>query len=590
MDDVEQIKQKIDIASFIGEFVPLKKSGRNFKANCPFHSERTPSFYVSPERGSWHCFGCSKGGDVFSFLMEAEKIDFPDALRILAQKTGVKLTQSYQSSESQKQKERIYQIHHLLSEYFHYVLMNHPLGAKAKTYLEDRKINDKIIETFGLGYAPNAWDAQIKFLRKKGYRDEELLLAGVVVSGRRGVYDRFRGRLMFPIRDPRGQTIAFAGRVLDPTIKEAKYINSPETAIYVKGNTLYGLDVTKEEIKKKGEAIIVEGEFDMLSSFKVGIGNVVAIKGTALTEGQVNLLKRYTDKVIFALDQDLAGDQAARRGIEIADGAGLLMQVATLPSGKDPDECIKENEFLWKQAVEKTVGIYDYIISSAFKRFDPKTVEGKRRISDEVIPVLSKITNAIVLGHYIRELARELNVPEDTVMNALSRVKREKGEQKPVSVNRVSIGRQERMEETLIGMLFQLAERPLVERAFKEVEESDFSIPAFGKLFSFARENASNTLPLGSSLTDVPRELVSMFDRSLLVPVETMLDEETGMHVERLIRQIKTSALRRKIHDISTKIREKERTSTVEGEIDGLAEELARLTNDLTSFTEAKKV
>lgn len=590
MDDVEQIKQKIDIASFIGEFVPLKKSGRNFKANCPFHSERTPSFYVSPERGSWHCFGCNKGGDVFSFLMEVEKIDFPEALRILAQKTGVRLTQSYQSSETQKQKERIYQIHHLLSEYFHYVLMKHPMGAKAKAYLEDRKINDKIIETFGLGYAPNAWDAQIKFLRKKGYRDEELLLAGVVVAGRRGVYDRFRGRLMFPIRDPRGQTIAFAGRVLDQTIKEAKYINSPETAIYVKGNTLYGLDVTREEIKKKGEAIIVEGEFDMLSSFKVGVGNVVAIKGTALTDGQVNLLKRYTDKIIFALDQDLAGDQAARRGIEIADGAGLLMQVATLPAGKDPDECIKESELSWKQAVEKTIGIYDYIISSAFKRFDPKTVEGKRRISDEVIPTLAKITNAIVLGHYIRELARELNVPEDTVMNALSRVKREKGEHTPIPVNRVSIGRQERMEETLIGMLFQLEDRALVERLIKEVEESDFSIPAFGKLFSFAREHASNTLPLGSSLTDVPSELLPMFDRSLLVPVETILDEESGVHVERFIRQIKSGALRRKIHDISTKIREKERTSTTEGEIDGLAEELARLTNLLTSFTEAKKV
>ncbi len=590
MDDVTQIKQKIDITDLIGEYVPLKKGGRNFKACCPFHGERTPSFYVSPERQVWHCFGCGKGGDIFTFFMEMEKVEFAEALRVLAGKAGVQLTQSYELTQNQKQRERLFQMNHLMVEYYHYILTKHKIGEKAREYLENRRIEKRIIDLFGLGYAPNSWESQIAFLQKKGFQKEEIEQGGFSVRSDRGsFYDRFRGRLMFPLRDQRGQTLGFSGRLLDPQAQGGKYVNSPETPIFVKGNTLFGLDVTREAIKREGKAILVEGEFDFLSSFQAGVSHVVAIKGTALTEGQILLLKRFTDTIIFALDSDVAGDQAARRGIEIADQAGMFMEAVELPFGKDPDECIRENVGLWKDAIKKAVPIYDYILSSSLKRHDPTSVEEKRRIGDEVLPMIGKIANPIIAGHYARKIAEVLGVSEETILSALEKVKKST----PYHLgsltleNRSTKARHERLEEYAIALFLQLSDPVLVKRISESIEESDFSLPSLGKLFSFAKlgvKEDKTELPLSDSLKNVPAELSLIFQQALLLPIDEQFPQERrSSDVERLLSELTRFSLRRKIRTVTTNIRtleeKKEEDGEKENHLTALNEELTRLTH-----------
>jgi DNA primase len=408
VDQLEEIKRKIDIVELINEFVPLKKTGRNFKALCPFHSENAPSFVVSPERQIFKCFGCGESGDIFGFLMKTEGLEFGEALRILAKRAGVKLRR-YQPSEAEKQKTLLYEINHLASEFYHYLLASHRVGKQALQYLKvKRGIKDETIHLFKLGFAPAMWDGLQKFLvGKKGYQVEALEKAGLVIKSEkgRGYYDRFRARIMFPLEDHRSNVAGFAGRTLDPRQTEAKYINTPETLIYHKSDLLYGLKQNKEAIKKANAVILVEGELDTLSSYQVGVKNVVAIKGSALTGSQVSLLKRFTENLVLALDRDVAGDQAARRGIEVADQAGMAIKVVKLRGGKDPDEVAQKNASLWKKLVKEAMPVYDYFLDLALTRFKAKTAEGKRAIGKEMVPVLAKISDEIVRSHYIGQLA-----------------------------------------------------------------------------------------------------------------------------------------------------------------------------------------
>ena len=286
------------------------------------HSYTAASFAVA---------NCGKGGSVIDFVMENERVDFVEALTSLAEKAGVKLERRMADTPEAKLKEKIIAANHLASEYYHYLLTKHVIGEKARSYLKNRGVTEKTITSFSLGYSANSWDGLLKYLKKKGFDESLLDQAGLIVSSHRGGYDRFRGRVMFTLKDHRGNVVGFSGRLLDPDAKEAKYINTSETLVYSKSNVLYGLDVTKAAIQKEGEAIVMEGEFDVISSFQAGVGNAVAIKGSALTEGHVNLLRRFADRLILSLDSDVAGDAAARRGIEIADRAGLDLRVASMP-------------------------------------------------------------------------------------------------------------------------------------------------------------------------------------------------------------------------------------------------------------------
>lgn len=532
MDELEEIKQKIDIVNFISESLPLKKAGRNFKALCPFHGEKTPSFVVSPERQIWHCFGCQRGGDVFGFLMQMENLEFPEALEILAKRAGVKLIRSFQASEQAKLKEKIFQINHLAGEFYHWLLLNHVSGKQALDYVLGRGVGKKSIDTFSLGWAPNSWDSLMKFLSKKGYSTSELETAGLIVKTQ-NYYDRFRNRLIFTLRDQRGNVVGFAGRTLDPNVTEAKYINTPETPVYIKGNVLYGLDVTKEAIKKEDKAIIVEGEFDLISSFQAGVANVVAIKGSALTEGQTNLLKRYTQNISLALDMDVAGDAAAHRGIEVADRVGFSITVVKLPQGKDPDECVRINPGLWQKAVKQSMPVFDYFLDSSLARHGKETAEGKKKIGDEVLPILTKITNPIIQAHYLAKLAKLLGVSEEVIVQTAKKLV--KAEIRPVKTtlsSRVQAPRPELLEEMLLAMVLQ-SENPRMVMEMGDLWELTnklLTTPSVKRIFKllldFLKKDEEKKFAITDFAKTLPQELVALVDRAYLVDLDKMLDDK----------------------------------------------------------------
>lgn len=587
MTDVELIKSKIDIVSYIAECVPLKKAGRHFKANCPFHSEKSPSFIVSPERQSWHCFGaCSTGGDVISFVQKYENLEFVEALKLLAQRSGVTLSHQGATSEQSKQKERIYEMNHLAAEFYHYILIKHQLGERARSYVHERGIKEKIVETFFLGYAPNSWNSLLNYLSKKGYGSDEMETAGLIVKGQHGRgYDRFRGRLMFTLRDHRGNVAGFSGRVLPPAPdKEAKYINTSETPVYIKGNMLYGLDVTREAIKKEGYAIIVEGEFDLLASYQSGVSNIVAIKGTALTEDHISLLGRYTKEVRLALDSDIAGNEASRRGIEKAEAADMTVRVVELPKGKDPADCIASEPHLWKQAVERAVPVYDFIIDAAAKRYDPHDVVGKKRISDLVVPVLHRISNTIVQSHYVRKLASLLSISEESVEMALRKQKVPKQIAETIRQPAAqSVSREQRTEEYVLSLILQ-SKDPM--RSYKQVRQTimpqDFSQPPlvalYGALGTYLDDHTA--FDLQQFAGTLPKEIVPAFDRVYLADASGVVDDAVkfGKELELMCREMKKLVLRRKQHQLTTDIK---RHATDESRVEELTKELQAVLSDL---------
>ncbi|MBI3955065.1 toprim domain-containing protein, partial [Candidatus Gottesmanbacteria bacterium] len=379
------------------------------------------------------------------------------------------------------------EINHLAAEFFHFLLTKHALGVRGREYLEKRRIKKETIETFMLGYAPNSWDSLSKYLQKKGYCTEDICLSGLTIKSDSGrFYDRFRGRLMFTLKDHRGNMIGFSGRKLvDTTDSQAKYINSPETPVYHKGSTLYGMDVTKEYIKKSGEAVIVEGEFDFLSSFQSGVVNAVAIKGSALTEDQVLLLKRYTENLIMALDSDFAGNEAARRGIEVADNTGLTVKVVRLLYGKDPAECVEKSPHLWKDSVAKAVPIYDFVIDTALSKYDKSTADGKKKIGDEVLPLIAKIQNPIIASHYVKKLTRELEVNEESIEMLIRRIGKNEGKKPPLGIPLAVHNRVEMIEEYLLSLIIQSKSPKIsLEKVMTITATEDYNLPAVSKIIS----------------------------------------------------------------------------------------------------------
>lgn len=532
MDDLDLIKQKINIVDLIQEYLPLKKAGVNFKANCPFHSEKTPSFVVSPERQIWHCFGCSKGGDIFKFLMEKEGLDFKEALEILAKKAQVTLHRV--SSSKKDLKERLLEANLKSQEFFHYILTKHNLGKNALQYLQERGVNSASIEEFGLGYAPNSWDTLTKFLLKRGFSNQELVECGVAVVSK-VPYDRFRGRITFPLVDTRGQVVGFSGRVLYP--QEPKYINTPQTLIFDKGRYLFGMNLAKAEIRAKNEAILVEGELDVVLSHQAGIKNVVASKGTALTEGQIDLLKKYTENISLCFDTDLAGDAAARRGIEMADKSGLNIKVISVKDGKDPAEAIKKDPKIWQQATEEATPIYDYYLHSAAKRYDTKKGEDLKKISQELIPIWAKITDGLVRERYIQKLAALVQQDEVVLRTIINKYR---------SGNQVGFGallqkktteivinprtRRELLEEYLIALLLHIPKDYTYVPNFPEtllVAEKWRHLYVMLVLYLDSISFKGRAFEINDFIKNVPTELTKEVDRLYLTELDSKLADKT---------------------------------------------------------------
>lgn len=533
-DQLDEIRSKVNLVDLVGEYIPLKKTGRNFKALCPFHSEKMPSFIVSPERQIFKCFGCGAGGDIFKFLMLTENVDFGEALRALAKRAGVKLHR-YRPSEAEKQKDLLYEVNHLASEFYHFLLFNHPIGKRALDYILGRGITRESLQLFKLGFAPDLWDSLQKFLvGKKGYRLELLDQAGLVIKSEkgRGFYDRFRGRLMFPLRDHRGNVAGFAGRVLKPGQEEAKYINTPETAIYHKSDLLYGLTETKEAVKKAERVILMEGELDVISSYQVGIKNAVAIKGSALTPSQVRLISRFTKNIVFAFDRDKSGDLATHRGIEVADAAEMAIEVIQLEGGKDVDEIAQKDPDFWRRLVKKPVPVYDYFLDSAAARFDAHTAEGKRKIGQEFIPILAKISNEIVQAHYVEKLAKKLAVPTDSIMAEIDKIETTEATAPSLPVEpEEKKSRREILEEHLLALCFQSGHWSYLK---KRRLASLIETPRLGHILEvltkyLKRYKTCESQRLAKML---PAELVTSFDQLYLLGLEDLVSSEEDFEKE----------------------------------------------------------
>ncbi|HEX2515749.1 MAG TPA: DNA primase, partial [Chloroflexota bacterium] len=440
---IDEIKQRIDIVDLISGTVALKKAGRSYKGLCPFHQEKTPSFNVDPDRGTYHCFGCSKSGDVFSWVQETEGLDFGEALRKLADRAGVRLPER-QAPRPDPQAQAAADALSEASAWFHNLLLRAPEGAQAREYLGRRGVRLATVERFALGWAPERWDGLTVHLKRRGLTEEQIESAGLALKNERGLHDRFRARVIFPIRDAGGKVTGFGGRTLGDG--QPKYLNSPQTATFDKSATLYALDLARGGIRKSGQAVIVEGYMDALMPHQAGFDNVVASLGTALTERQIELLRRYTQTIVLALDADAAGQAATLRGLEVARQAlgarsrpvpgratrtGYLqlsagqIKIAVLAGGKDPDEIVRDDPQAWQRLIDSAVPMMEHKLELELGRVDPTDAQAKRGAVQELARFLVQVPDPIAWGHYIDLIAQRLRLDLREVRDEVQRAARE---------------------------------------------------------------------------------------------------------------------------------------------------------------------
>lgn len=416
-DFIDQVRAGNDIVQVIGEVVSLQKKGKTYWACCPFHNEKTPSFSVSPEKNFFYCFGCHEAGDVFSFVQKYEHCTFPEAVERLANRIHLDIPQTNLSPAERKRekwRQSLYEINELAADYFHNCLTKTALGGPGLEYWKKRGLSAQTVLDFKLGYAVDEWSRLYRDFTKRGYSKELLLASGLCTEKNGEVYDRFRGRCMFPIRDGKGRVVGFGGRILD--IGEPKYLNSPETAIFNKRNLLFALSRALPAIRRTSQAVLVEGYMDVVGVHNQGVTNVVASLGTAFTESQARLLHRSAKELLIAYDMDQAGRAATKRAIEIARKAGIQLRIVTLPDGKDPDEYIREHGVeAWQDAVRAAQGVIDYSLKMALKQGNPTTIEGKNQILHEMIPLIVETENAVAVDGYLTKLANALRMNEGLV-------------------------------------------------------------------------------------------------------------------------------------------------------------------------------
>ena len=481
---LEDILSRIDIVELISGYIPLKRAGRNFKALCPFHHEKTPSFMVSPDRQIYHCFGCGEAGNAFRFLMRYERLEFLEAVETLAKKAGVVLPESQkQDYKATSTITQLYKINELATQFYERVL-NSQEGLTAENYLIKRDINKETQKLFKLGYAPDKWDTLINYLRSKNISLVLLEKAGLVIAKEGGgYYDRFRDRIVFPIFDVKSRVLGFGARILAEKDKPvAKYINSPETPIYIKGRNLYGINLSKDAIRQSDYAVVVEGYLDFITPYQGGLQNIMASQGTALTLEQARLLKRYTHNVVMVYDADDAGQMATLRTLDIFIEEGMNVRVVSLPVGFDPDLYVRKHgiENL-KNKIEDAESLFDYKLKTLKLRYNIKEIEGKAKISSEMLPTINKFKNAVLKSEYIKKLAEALNIKEDALLQELKNIKEERPyfanlapEKKALNLNPT--------EKLLIKLM--LEEKELISRIRQQLEPADFQDERISRIVS----------------------------------------------------------------------------------------------------------
>jgi len=527
---IDQIKQNLDILEVLGDYIKLTKAGRNYKARCPFHTERSASFMASPERQIWHCFGCGLGGDIFGFVMKIEGVEFGDALRILAKKAGVILKK--QDPQIQSQKKRLYEVCELAAKFFETQLHKTPAGKKAHEYLIGRGMKPGTIKEWRLGWAHDDWRALYDFLKSRGYKEDEILSAGLAVKPEENLatnqklqtkncYDRFRSRIIFPIFDSQGQIIAFGGRIFGEAAKNkdmAKYLNSPQTPLYDKSNVLYGLNKAKNEIRVKDVCVIVEGYMDLIMSHQAGAVNVVASSGTALTENHLSIIGRYAKNLSMAFDSDEAGGMATRRSIDLALKRDFSVKVI-LMEDKDPADIVKKNPEEWLKLIDEARSVMEFYFTYAFAKQDSKSLEGKREIRKTLLTAIKSLASKTEQGEHIKELARRLRVDERDLLADMGKIKMDTLENIEIktiaSQQIIAKPRLEGLEERFLGLCLSCPQHFIG----VDISANDFQNTELSQIFK--------------ELKKIPDK-----DKDLLIKLRKALKPELKIKIDYLLLQI----------------------------------------------------
>ncbi|MEK7556294.1 MAG: DNA primase [Patescibacteria group bacterium] len=453
-NSVEQIKGRLSIVDVVGSYIKLEKAGGNFRAVCPFHAERTPSFFVSPVRDSYHCFGCNRGGDIFSFVEEIEGIDFKGALKVLADKAGVTLLEVNPALRSEK--EQLYEILEEATKLFQWNLIK---NKEALSYLYGRGVTADTLKQFRIGFAPESWSFVRDALAAKGFKEQEMEKAGLVIKSPKGYYDRFRSRIMFPLADSAGRVVGFSGRIFgDEENKMGKYINSPETILFSKSQLLYGYDKAKSEIRKQNACILVEGQMDLLMAHQAGFSNTVAVSGTALTDSHVRMIKRMANTLIIAFDADPAGNSASGKGALTGMSLGMDVKVVPMPQGLDPADVIAKNLDLWKKNLKEAKHIVHFYLDI----LEEKHLESREfriAVGKLVLPFIKQMGNKIEQAHFVEEVAKRLSIPQEPIWAELEKMPLPsasgdlKEEVEPI-LKEIPRGRKDIIEQQIMSILF----------------------------------------------------------------------------------------------------------------------------------------
>ncbi len=427
MNHSDEIKARLDVVDLIGEYINLKAVGSNFRAICPFHNEKTPSLMISPDKQIWHCFGCGKGGDIISFVMEMEGLDFIEALKLLAPRAGVVIDNKNFSNDSKKN--RLLEILELSKKYYNFILNSEKTSEsmkRIKAYLLERGLDDQAVDRWKIGYSLDSHDDLINFLKSKKFTDAEIFSAGISFKSERGNYlNRFRDRIMFPINDASGRTVAFTARINPFSSNDknfGKYINSPQTEIYDKSKILFALDKAKLSIKEKGEIILVEGQMDAISAHEAGFTNVCAVSGTALTEYHLSIIKRYTKTIVMAFDGDLAGENATDRGISEALKTGFSLKIVSLPKGSDPDEIIKKNKDDFADFLKLAQNIMNYYLEKEFSSINIENINEKNKAVHKILTVINMLYNKVEQDFWLKELSQKSKTEEVFLREELHKI------------------------------------------------------------------------------------------------------------------------------------------------------------------------
>jgi DNA primase len=582
-DIVNDIKTRLSIEELVGQYVTLHKAGRNFKGLCPFHQEKTPSFVVSPEKQIAHCFGCHKGGDIISFIEEVENVDFKEAVKILAEKAGLSLS-DYTLSDSKykkSEKEEMFDAHKETMKFYEKELWESTKGKKVLEYLKDRGLTEESIKFFNIGYSPDSFDKTHLHLVKKGFSRKTLSVSGLVSSKdikSNKVFDRFRGRLMFPIMDKLGRIVGFGGRALKKG-DDAKYINSPDTPIYNKSETVYGFYYGKKDIREKKEAIFVEGYFDVILSYQAGIKNVVATSGTAMTKGHIALLKRFADNMILCFDNDEAGQNALKRAFELIQPHDVNVKVIRLEEGKDPADLVQQDPDTWIETASNPVRFFDHLLNLLGTEHDISNIEGQKSFMNSILPFLILIKSPVEKDYWIRELAEKLRIKERqiydeiTLFNSKNTRIVEDDKKEPSSI---AFSKKIKASDLLLG-LFEVYEELF--NTFKDIPQDIFNEEQ--KAIYTYLQNKYNKHRAGELEDDFLANLKGKLDiLSLFVEekYENFSEEAREKECNKLIEKALKEWKQAKQKEILYKLRTLEREGR-KGDTKSLLEELKQLTH-----------